>query len=241
MDPNSPLYKKISQIAPIETEAPSESPTPAPRKKREHKPLPDSIAHILSLVFSPMLTPTYGVAIAFFASYLAILPWSVRLSVIGIVFIITGVIPMTAIWALWRFGYVKDPGLNNRSERTVPYIVTLVCYLVCAFYLYKAHAPEWLWSFPAGGAIAIAICMPVNFRWKISGHMAGMGGIVAVAFRIAAGSYYISAIWPWLAATVILAGCIATSRIILGRHTLMQTIAGFAVGFTCVYILSAIV
>ncbi len=39
---------------------------------------------------------------------------------------------------------------------------------------------------------------------KISGHMAGMGGIVAVAFRIAAGSYYISAIWPWLAATVIL-------------------------------------
>ena len=188
-----------------------------------------------------MLTPTYGVAIAFFASYLAILPWSVRLSVIGIVSIITGVIPMTAIWALWRFGYVKDPGLNNRSERTVPYIVTLVCYLVCAFYLYKAHAPEWLWSFPAGGAIAIAICMPVNFRWKISGHMAGMGGIVAVAFRIAAGSYYISAIWPWLAATVILAGCIATSRIILGRHTLMQTIAGFAVGFSCVYILSAIV
>ena len=95
MDPNSPLYKKISQIAPIETEAPSESPTPAPRKKREHKPLPDSIAHILSLVFSPMLTPTYGVAIAFFASYLAILPWSVRLSVIGIVFIITGVIPVS--------------------------------------------------------------------------------------------------------------------------------------------------
>lgn len=200
----------------------------------------NGLAHFFSIAFSPLLVPTYGVSAAIWLSILALVPSSAKWSVVVVTWLLTCLLPMLSIGGLVRLGKVSDPGLNNRSERTIPYIITAICYMGCAFYLYKAHAPAWLWGFPCGGAIAVGICLPINFKWKISAHMAGMGGLVAVFFVLVVKGVFIYNPALWITMAVLAAGFVGTSRVYLERHTVLQVIAGTAVGFICVFFISLI-
>jgi len=197
-------------------------------------------SQILSAVLSPLLVPTYGMALVGFLTILRLLPVSLIWTAIGITFVITCLIPVSAIMAMYRMGYIKDPGLNERTERTVPYIVAVLCYLGCGFFFYKANAPIWLPMFFAGGALACVINIVVNCRWKISAHAAAIGGLVALMFRVVASHYALYNMNAWLSCVIIIAGLVMTARVFLERHTLMQVIVGFANGFVCVYLLSMI-
>lgn len=42
----------------------------------------------------------------------------------------------------------------------------------------------------------------------------------------------------WIAASIIMAGLLGSARVWLGRHTLLQVLAGTAVGFLSVWSLS---
>lgn len=153
---------------------------------------------------------------------------------------ITCLIPVSAIIALYRSGVVTDPGLNERKERYIPYGVVALCYLGCAFFFYKASAPFWLPMFFAGAALATLINVTVNYWWKISAHAAAMGGLVALVFRVMIYHYALVNMNFWLSAVIILTGMVLTARVYLGRHTLWQVLAGCANGFLCVYLMSMI-
>lgn len=199
------------------------------------------ISKILSAVFSPLLVPTYAVIIALWTSMLSMTPLPVRLRITGICFAITCLAPLVAILTLYKMKLISHPGLNERKERTLPYLVTIVCYAGCAWLLESVKAPSWLWLFMVGGGVAAVVSMIVNRWWKISAHLAAMGGLVAVVFRMA----QLHVVAPGVdflavaAAVVIAAGAVATARVYLGSHTLLQVIAGAANGFLCVYILTA--
>lgn len=194
------------------------------------------IARILSTVLSPILVPAYGVYAGLQASVLTILPTAQKLWVTALAFAISGLLPMMGILVLYMSKKITDPGLNNRGERTIPYVITGLCYLGCAAYLYCISAPSWLWAFPVGGAVAVVISTIINHWWKISAHLAAMGGLVALLFRIVADNAAAPGISCWIYTAVLLTGLLATSRIILGRHTPMQVVAGTANGFICVWL-----
>lgn len=198
------------------------------------------ISQLLSSIFSPLLVPTYGMIMASYLSVLAVLPSSVLWTTVAITFVITCVLPLAGIIALYKSGVVKDPGLNERSERFIPYALAAVCYLGCAFFLYRASAPLWLAMFYAGGAVAIVINVIVNIKWKISAHAAAVGGLVAFVFRLAASHQAIYDMNVWMSAMVIVAGMVMTARVYLQRHTLMQVLAGAANGFLSVWLMSMI-
>ncbi|WP_290158899.1 phosphatase PAP2 family protein [uncultured Duncaniella sp.] len=198
------------------------------------------ISEILSAVFSPLLVPTYGMVLAAFLTILRMLPSNLLWTAIGITFVITCLVPVSAIVALYRSGVIKDPALNNRTERFIPYGVVVLCYLGCGFFFYKASAPFWLPMFVAGGALATVISTVVNCWWKISAHAAAMGGLVALVFRIVASHYALFNMNVWLSGVIIVAGLVMTARVYLSRHTLWQVLAGCANGFLCVYLMSMI-
>ena len=198
------------------------------------------ISEILSAVFSPLLVPTYGMVLAAFLTILRMLPSNLLWTAIGITFVITCLVPVSAIVALYRSGVIKDPALNNRTERFIPYGVVVLCYLGCGFFVYKASAPFWLPMFFAGGALATVISTVVNCWWKISAHAAAMGGLVALVFRIVASHYALFNMNVWLSGVIIVAGLVMTARVYLSRHTLWQVLAGCANGFLCVYLMSMI-
>lgn len=197
-----------------------------------------TIARIISAIFSPLLSPVYGMVIAVLTSVMSVLPSVLLWNSVIMTFVTTCILPALAIFAMYRLGYVSDPGLNNRTERTYPYIITLLCYLGCALFFHRANAPEWLCGFFLGGAAACVINIVVNRWWKISAHAAGMAGLVALTFRIATADLAVVNMNWWITGVIIATGLTMTARVYLGRHTLWQVVAGAVNGFVCVYFLS---
>lgn len=200
----------------------------------------EKIAHIFSRLFSPLLVSSYGTFLAMWFSLLVYLPLSIRWMAVLATFIITGVFPMLVIGLLFYMRRISDLGVNERNDRLIPYIVAVLCYAGCAVYFFRTNAPVWFALFFAGAGLAILVSTVVNLWWKISGHGAAMGGIVAVLFRIVAEGGYVADLTPVISIVILLAGIVGTSRILLGRHTLMQVLTGFANGFVCVYVCSAL-
>lgn len=197
-------------------------------------------ARIFSNALSPIFIPTYSVFMALWVSFLSFLPIGTRWAVVAVAFVITCFIPSSIIFILHKTGKISDPALNNRTERPIPYIVTILCYTAAAFYMNRIHAPMWLTMFFAGGTLAAIISLAINYRWKISAHMAAIGGMTALAFRIAANHVNIVEMDCIMYIAIILTGILGTSRIILNRHTLGQVLAGTFNGFICVYLLTMI-
>lgn len=200
----------------------------------------DKIAHFFSWILSPILMPTYAVILCMWITVLSVLPLSLRWTVVGTVFLITCVVPALAIMLMYWMGIISGPGLNNRTERYIPYVITMLCYFGAAFYMHRIHAPMWMTMFMVGGGAAALLSCIVNIWWKISAHAAAMGGLTALTFRIAIDGVYIHPIMPWVLCTVVLCGVLGTSRLVLERHTLGQVIAGTANGFIWVYLLTMI-
>ena len=197
-------------------------------------------SNFISWIFVPLLMPVYGIMLIFSLSFLSYAPFHTKLVFTLIVFAANFVVPMILILLLKKMNVISDIGLNGRRERLIPYIITIVCLAFTGFFLYIKMAPLWVAMFYLGGALAGLINLVVNLRWKISAHAAGIAGIVAMLIQvIKEGPSSEGMIW-WIVAAIITAGLLGSARIWLGRHTLMQVLAGSAVGFLCVWTLSLI-
>lgn len=193
-------------------------------------------AKFFSTVFSPMMMATYGVALAMRLSFLCFIPLGSQLTVILETFLATVVVPVIGIFALYKLKVIKDPMLNERTDRTWPYIIEILCFIGTAVYLYLVKAPAWLSLFLIGGAAALLTMTVINLRWKISGHATGVGGLCAMIFYLMmSGNSVYPLRWDFMVA-ILIAGVVCTSRLILERHTLGQVAAGFLNGFAWVFL-----
>ena len=197
----------------------------------------DETARFISTVLSPLLTPSYGMFMALSISPKVLDTTGARINLLLIIFGITCVMPMATIAVLHNFKIIKDKRLLKRGERLIPYITGTIYYLVAVWYMAYTHEPKWLVMFAAGGALACLISTLVNMKWKISAHMAGMGGVLALLWQLDAMELeVISPVWMlfFILLTIGLCGVLGSARMLLKRHTLMQVLAGFFNGFVCV-------
>lgn len=214
-----------------------------PVQPEDHTPLERFItlcANVISWVFVPLLMPVYGIILIFSLSFLSYAPFHTKLVFTLIVFGANFIIPMLLVLLLKKLKVIEDIGLNGRRERLIPYIITIICLSGTGLFLYLKMAPLWVAMFYAGGALAALINLLVNFRWKISAHAAGIAGVVAMLIQVIKEGPSSQGMEWWIVGAIITAGLLGSARIWLGRHTLMQVIAGSAVGFLCVWTLSLI-
>ena len=200
----------------------------------------DESARFISTVLSPLLTPSYGVFLALSISPKVLDNMGTRINLLLIIFGITCVLPMVTIAVLHNFKVIKDKRLIKRQDRLIPYITGTIFYLVAVWYMSYTHEPQWLVMFAAGGALACLISTIVNIKWKISAHMAGMGGLLALLWQLNAMDLeVISPVWMLVFIFVVigLSGALGSARILLKRHNLSQVLAGFCNGLVCVSVM----
>lgn len=192
------------------------------------------LANFLSTALSPLLMPTYGVFLALWVSVLCLLTYGTRVSVLLVCMGITCIVPLIFLSVLRHFKLVKDLHVEEREQRFIPYLFTMVCYLAAAYYLYYCHSPRWFTMFMVGSAFTVLIMALINLKWKISAHMAGIGGLVALVYQLHVQDLSAFDLFWLLSFIIILAGGLGSARLVLKRHDLAQVLAGVVVGFACV-------
>lgn len=192
------------------------------------------VANFLTTVLSPLLMPTYGVFLALWVSVLCLLPYGTRVSVLLMCMGITCILPLIFLSVLRHFKLVKDLHVEVREQRLIPYLFTVLCYLIAAYFLYYRHSPQWFTMFMVGSALTVLVMALINLKWKISAHMAGIGGIIALVYQIhVMGLSAFDLFWV-LCFVIIVAGMLGSARLALRRHDIWQVLAGVVVGFLCV-------
>ena len=192
------------------------------------------LANFTSTALSPILMPTYGALLVLWSSVLCVLPYGTRVAVLLVCMGITCIVPLIFLSVLRHFKLVKDLHVEEREQRFIPYLFTMVCYLAAAYYLYYCHSPRWFTMFMVGSAFTVLIMALINLKWKISAHMAGIGGVVALVYQIhVQGLSAFNLMWL-LCITVVIAGALGSARMALRRHNLLQVLAGAVTGFLCV-------
>lgn len=190
---------------------------------------------VISAISYPLLMPTYAIIIAFCTTLLHYLPghpvYPIAITTLGI----TAALPITFIYMLNILKIISDPMLNDRKERTLPLIFTMLSYCFLGWYLSHIHAPAWLPAFAFGAAVLILIMTFINLKWKISGHAAGMGGLTALSIFLVYRGYCLVPGTLLPCTMVIISGIVASARLLLGRHTLGQVAAGYLLAVAILY------
>lgn len=192
------------------------------------------MANFLTTALSPLLMPTYGIFLALWVSVLCLQPYGTRVSILLVCMGITCIIPLIFLSVLRHFKLIKDLHVEIREQRLFPYLFTALCYLVAAYFLYFRHQPQWFVMFMVGSAVAVLLMALINLKVKISAHMAGIGGVVALIYQIhVLGLSAFNLLWL-LCLSVIMAGALGSARLAMKRHDMWQILAGFVVGFLSV-------
>ena len=192
------------------------------------------VSNFLSTVLSPLMMPTYGVFLVLWVSVLCLLPYGTRVAVLLVCMGITCILPLIFLSVLRHFKLVKDLHVDLREQRLIPYLFTTLCYAVAAYYLYYCHSPQWFIMFMVGSALTVLVMALINLKWKISAHMAGIGGVVALIYQIHVQGLSAFDLFWLLCIIIIMAGMLGSARLVLKRHDLWQVLAGVVVGFLCV-------
>ncbi len=195
----------------------------------------DIVAKILSVALYPLFVPTYGISLFCYAYSIHVAPMDARWILIAIIgtFLLTCVLPITAIWIMMRRGEVKDLYIDDPRERTMPYIYAFMGFCFWSYLMVAIlHAPLFLSYIAIGATVAIAIVAVVNRWWKISAHLAGFGGLVGGLFAYCIGIGAIPTIGTmvlWFGLSILL----MAARLILNAHTPAQVSVGWLVGIAC--------
>lgn len=192
------------------------------------------VANFMSTALSPLLMPTYGVFLVMWVSVLCLLPYGTRVAVLLVCMGITCILPLIFLSVLRHFKLIKDLHVEVREQRFLPYLFTVLCYIAAAYYLYYCHSPQWFIMFMAGSAVTVLIMMLVNLKWKISAHMAGIGGVVALVYQIHVQGLSAFDLFWLLCFMIMLAGALGSARLVLKRHDTLQVLTGVVLGFLCV-------
>ena len=191
-------------------------------------------ANFLSTTLSPLMMPTYGVFLTLWVSVLCLLPYGTRVTVLLLCMGITCILPLIFLSVLTHFKLVKDLHVDQREQRLLPYLFTALCYGVAAYFLFYRHSPQWFVMFLVGSALTVIVLALINLKWKISAHMAGIGGVIALVYQIhvqGLSAFYL--LWL-LCIIIVVAGLLGSARMVLKRHNIWQVLAGLLVGFLCV-------
>ena len=193
------------------------------------------VARITSIVFTPFSIPFLAFLVLFLFSYLRIMPILYKGIVLGIVYCFTILTPTITIFLFRKINGFARQELSERKKRYVPILLTIISYVFCLLMMRKLNIPWYMTGIIFVSLVISIICILVNMKWKLSEHMAGMGGIIGGLVSFSALFSYNPVVW--LCLFILIAGILGSARIVLGHHTLGEVLSGFVVGLVCSFLI----
>jgi membrane-associated phospholipid phosphatase len=205
-------------------------------------------SQLISWIFLPLFMPVYALLLTMYIPSLEqgffqnntiyLLDPRLKLALLGIFFLFSFLAPAISLVILKRNNKISNLEIDNRSERSIPILVTAIYSLILAWFLMVKTPPGILppavYLLPAGGTVAIVLVMLITRFDKISLHALGVG--MLMGFLIAYFQTQAQFQMGILFLTTIVSGVVMSARLFLGKHNLRQCLMGYFLGILVIYL-----
>lgn len=194
----------------------------------------NTLSRIFAYIFHPLLIATYLFLLLSYTLPVALdpIPPASHLLFIGLIFIVTFLLPVLNLGVLKAFGTLKSLEMQDRRERIIPFILISIIY-ICITYLFyektRVSINDNFLKLMIVIDVLVLISTLVTFFVKVSIHSLAAWGVVGILIPLNKLTEINSLFYPSIIA-VGLTGFIMASRIQLGVHTLKEVLWGSILG-----------
>jgi membrane-associated phospholipid phosphatase len=190
-------------------------------------------AKIISVLFHPLLLPTYLVLVlhGFFPSMLS-LRAEYTYTIIGLIFVFTFVLPSLNLITLRYFGSITSLTLESRQQRILPFTFIALLYLLVTFLFYtKLPFSQNFNKLMVIVTALVVVSLIITTFYKISVHSLAVGGGLGILLPLNRVAEQANLLWPTVI-LIIISGLVMSSRLLLNAHTPRQVMIGSVVGIS---------
>lgn len=186
---------------------------------------------MMSTILHPIVVPTLGVFL-----YLFLVPNDLvsyqKYVLLGIVFIITYIIPVISLLLLRGMGLIKDFQVFSIRERRIPVIIMTILFYFLGNAVIRLAAVRDLGILFYGTSLSLLVIYALFlFKIKSSLHLVSLGS--AIGFFIWLSSEYSMSFLPVIMILILLSGLLGSSRLHLEAHKPLEVYTGFFIGVIC--------
>jgi len=188
------------------------------------------LARVISYIFHPLLFPSYILLLLLnLNSFLSrSLPFAFKISLVSVVFLTMVLFPLFLTWLLFRLKIISSFFLTRREERVYPILTISVFYYLTYFLLSGIHISTLFNYYMLGATLLAMLSLIVNFYWKISLHMIGIGSFAGFFLGLTL-DFGIN-LYTEMFAGILLAGIIGFARLKSNSHQPAEIYTGFVMG-----------
>lgn len=187
------------------------------------------IARFFSFLFHPVFMPLIGLFIILNSGiYSESIPADYSRFLYLIVFLCHVLLPLSLIPAMIYLKHIDNYYINEKQQRVIPLLFTSVCFYIGYYIITKFSQSILINYFLLSSAIIVFGLFLVTWLWKISLHMAGIGGLTGLIIVLSR-LYHIN-LAIVLSTVILISGILASSRLALGAHSVTQILVGYLFG-----------
>ena len=197
--------------------------------------MPQFILRFFSIIFNPLLMPTYGIVVILNSgTYLSYLPSDAKNLILTIYFISTILIPLSSFPFLYYQKIIKNWELSFHKDRVLPLLILSTSNFFGWYLISKLPIPRFYISYLLFLGIMFLITALLSIKWKICVHTVSIGGLIglitSLAFKSNIDMHLI------LIISIISAGLLSFSRLALNENKGIMVYSGLILGFLMIYI-----
>ena len=192
------------------------------------------LAKVVSILFHPVLIPTLGILLLLNSSfYFSMLSWEAKRFILLVVFFTSCILPMLMV-SLLALNTKFDISMPKSTDRVLPLLAAAVFYYLGFVLLGRISVFPVLKMYMLASVLVIVALLIISLKWKISNHMAALGGLAGMFFALSF-RYGLNPVYSLLG-IILVSGIVGTARLALERHNIWQIIAGYSLGFCVLYL-----
>lgn len=191
------------------------------------------LALLVSYLFQPLLIPTLiFLFLLFGVPEISVSQYYNEWLIVLMVFMTTFLIPVLSLITMKLTGNIATFHLKSREERVFPFSMVSLFYVLSSYLFYLKFEIEPVFTL---SLVSISICVilltSISFFWKISAHMVGISGFLAIIFVLAIKNPGVNLVYIMLP-LIMISGIVGSSRLYLNAHSPMEIMGGFILGFS---------
>jgi hypothetical protein len=190
------------------------------------------LARGISYLLHPLLIPVYILLFLLNTgdTVTLMIPFSYKITLFGMVALTTVLFPLFLTFLLFRFRLISSIYVDQREER-VYLILAVAIFYYLTYYLLKGVSLSIIFNyFMLGSALLALVTLILNFYFKVSLHMIGVGSVCGLLLGISI-KYGLRAEIP-LYLSILVSGITGFARLQLNAHKPSEIYWGYFLGVT---------